>query len=138
MTNADCIVDSFDPEVSPKNKRQLTVSYVRRLPDRRLVPALIMKGEWLAAAGFSTGTRVEVRVMDGCIVLTAVEPEPELEAAMRRVEELSARKQKQVREFIGVTGLRDQDCGDRQDFNVMLYIATPDLYSSIKSVQRSF
>ena len=69
MTNADCIVDSFDPEVSPKNKRQLTVSYVRRLPDRRLVPALIMKGEWLAAAGFSTGTRVEVRVMDGCIVL---------------------------------------------------------------------
>ena len=24
MTNADCIVDSFDPEVSPKNKRQLT------------------------------------------------------------------------------------------------------------------
>lgn len=52
MTNADCIVDSFDPEVSPKNKRQLTVSYVRRLPDRRLVPALIMKGEWLAAAGF--------------------------------------------------------------------------------------
>ena len=47
MTSADCIVDSFDPEVSPKNKRQLTVSYVRRLPDRRLVPALIMKGEWL-------------------------------------------------------------------------------------------
>ncbi len=90
MTNADCIVDSFDPEVSPKNKRQLTVSYVRRLPDRRLVPAMIMKGQWLAAAGFSTGTRVEVRVMDGCIVLTAVEPEPELEAAMRRVEKLSA------------------------------------------------
>ena len=106
MTNADCIVDSFDPEVSPKNKRQLTVSYVRRLPDRRLVPALIMKGEWLAAAGFSTGTRVEVRVMEGCIVLTAVEPEPELEAAMRRVEKLSARKQKQVREFIGVIGGR--------------------------------
>ena len=106
MTNADCIVDSFDPEVSPKNKRQLTVSYVRRLPDRRLVPALIMKGDWLAAAGFSTGTRVEVRVMDGCIVLTAVEPEPELEAVMRRVEKLSARKQKQVREFIGVIGGR--------------------------------
>jgi toxic protein SymE len=106
MTNADCIVDSFDPEVSPKNKRQLTVSYVRRLPDRRLVPALIMKGQWLAAAGFSTGTRVEVRVMEGCIVLTAVEPEPELEAVMRRVEKLSARKQKQVREFIGVIGGR--------------------------------
>ncbi|EPY1491749.1 SymE family type I addiction module toxin [Klebsiella michiganensis] len=63
---------------------------MRRLPDRRLVPALIMKGQWLAAAGFSTGTRVEVRAMEGCIVLTAVEPEPELEAVMRRVEKLSA------------------------------------------------
>ena len=61
-----------------------------------------MKGQWLDAAGFATGTKVEVRVMAGCIVLTAVEPEPELEAAMRRVEKLSARKQKQVREFIGV------------------------------------
>ena len=61
-----------------------------------------MKGQWLEAAGFATGTKVEVRVMAGCIVLTAVEPEPELEAAMRRVEKLSARKQKQVREFIGV------------------------------------
>ena len=75
--------------------------------DTRVQPlTLIMKGEWLAAAGFSTGTRVEVRVMEGCIVLTAVEPEPELEAAMRRVEKLSARKQKQVREFIGVIGGR--------------------------------
>lgn len=101
MTNADCIVDSFDPEVSPKNKRQLTVSYVRRLPDRRLVPAMIMKGQWLAAAGFSTGTRVEVRVMDGCIVLTAVEPEPELEAAMRRVEKLSARSRSRSESLSG-------------------------------------
>lgn len=79
--------------------------------------------------------------MDGCIVLTAVEPEPELEAAMRRVEKLSAGEaeagQRVYRGDWG-TGLRGQDCGDKQDFNVMLYIATPDLYSSIKSVQRSF
>ena len=113
MTNADCIVDSFDPEVSPKNKRQLTVSYVRRLPDRRLVPALIMKGEWLAAAGFSTGTRVEVRVMDGCIVLTAVSRNRSWKPRCR-VEKLSARKQKQVREFIGVIG----DGVEGQDWNV--------------------
>lgn len=106
MTDIDCIVDSFDPEVSPKNKRQLTVSYVRRLPDRSRIPAVIMKGEWLAAAGFTTVTKVAVRVMNGCIVLTTIEPEPELEAAMRRVEKLSARKQKQVREFIGVIGGR--------------------------------
>ena len=59
-----------------------------------------MKGQWLEAAGFATGTKVEVRVMAGCIVLTAVEPVTELEEAMRRFEKLSARKQ--VREFIGV------------------------------------
>lgn len=84
------------------NKRQLTVSYVSRFPDYSRIPALTMKGQWLEAAGFATGTKVEVRVMAGCIVLTAAEPVPELEEAMRRVEKLSARKQKQVREFIGV------------------------------------
>jgi toxic protein SymE len=41
--------------------------------------------------------------MNGCIVLTAKEPEPELLASLRVVK-LSARKQKQVREFIGVSG----------------------------------
>ena len=102
MTEVDCIADSFDAEAPVKNKRQLTVSYASRFPDYRSIPALTMKGQWLEAAGFATGTKVEVRVMAGCIVLTAVEPEPELEAAMRRVEKLSARKQKQVREFIGV------------------------------------
>lgn len=102
MTETDCIADSCDPEVSPKNKRQLTVSYVSRFPDYSPIPALTMKGQWLEAAGFATGTKVEARVMAGCIVLTAVEPEPELEEAMRRVEKLSARKQKQIQEFIGV------------------------------------
>ncbi|EPA1382426.1 endoribonuclease SymE [Raoultella ornithinolytica] len=102
MTEVDCIADSFDAEAPVKNKRHLTVSYVSRVPDYRPIPALTMKGQWLETAGFATGTKVEVRVMAGCIVLTAVEPEPELEAAMRRVEKLSARKQKQVREFIGV------------------------------------
>ncbi|PJR62153.1 endoribonuclease SymE [Raoultella sp. T31] len=102
MTEVDCIADLCVAEVSPKNKRQLTVSYVSRFPDYSRIPALTMKGQWLEAAGFATGTKVEVRVMAGCIVLTAVEPVPELEEAMRRVEKLSARKQKQVREFIGV------------------------------------
>ena len=106
MTTPHSIAEFTDPEVSPENNRKGTVSYASRFEDHQRIPAIIMKGQWLAAAGFSTGTRVEVRVMDGCIVLTAVEPEPELEAAMRRVEKLSARKQKQVREFIGVIGGR--------------------------------
>ncbi len=75
MTEVDCIADSFDAEAPVKNKRQLTVSYASRFPDYRPIPALTMKGQWLEAAGFATGTKVEVRAMAGCIVLTAVEPE---------------------------------------------------------------
>ena len=60
MTEVDCIADSCVAEVSPKNKRQLTVSYVSRFPDYSRIPALTMKGQWLEAAGFATGTKVEV------------------------------------------------------------------------------
>lgn len=102
MTDANCIADFQDPEVSPANNRKLTVSYASRHPDYARIPALTMKGQWLEAAGFTTGTEVEVRVMNGCIVLTAKEPEPELVASLRVVGKLSARKQKQVREFIGM------------------------------------
>lgn len=102
MTNADCIADIEQPEVFPANKRKLTVSYASRHPDYARIPALTLKGQWLEAAGFATGTEVEARIMNGCIVLTAKEPEPELLASLRVVGKLSARKQKQVREFIGV------------------------------------
>ena len=55
-----------------------------------------MKGQWLEAAGFATGTEVDVKVMNGCIVLTAKQPEPELMQSLHRVCKLSARKQRQV------------------------------------------
>lgn len=88
MTNVDCIADSFDPEVSPENKRHLTVSYASRHPDYQRIPAVMMKGAWLEAAGFSTGTKVEVRVMKGCMVLTAIEPESdEVQGMMQAVGE---------------------------------------------------
>ena len=102
MTNADCIADIEQSEVVPANKRRLTVSYASCHPGYTRIPALTLKGQWLEAAGFATGTEVEARVMNGCIVLTAKEPEPELLASLRGVEKLSARKQKQVKEFIGV------------------------------------
>jgi toxic protein SymE len=38
--------------------------------------------------------------MNGCIVITARQPEPELTASLRRVGKLSARKQKQVQVLI--------------------------------------
>jgi toxic protein SymE len=39
----------------------------------RAVPWIQMKGHWLDQAGFSIDTPVTVRVMDGCLVLTADE-----------------------------------------------------------------
>lgn len=102
MTTVHSISDPLDPEVSPSNNRHLTVSYASRYPDYTRIPALTMKGQWLEAAGFATGTAVEVKVMNGCIVLTAKQPEPELVQSLRQVSKLSARKQKQVQEFIGV------------------------------------
>ncbi|MFH0476254.1 endoribonuclease SymE [Kluyvera ascorbata] len=102
MTIVHSISDPCDPEVSPTNNRHLTVSYASRYPDYTRIPALTMKGQWLEAAGFATGTQVDVKVMNGCIVLTAKQPEPELMQSLQQVRKLSARKQRQVHEFIGV------------------------------------
>ncbi|WIL41591.1 endoribonuclease SymE [Pantoea agglomerans] len=101
MTDAHSIAQPSEPEVSPSNNRKLTVSYASRYPDYSRVPAITMKGQWLEAAGFATGTAVEVKVMEGCIVLTALQ-ENELMQSLRQVCKLSARKQKQVQEFIQV------------------------------------
>lgn len=105
MTDTHSIADPFDPEVSPTNNRHLTVSYASRYPDYTRIPALTMKGQWLEAAGFATGTEVDVKVMNGCIVLTAKPPQPEdstLLQSFHRVGKLSARKQRQVQDFIDV------------------------------------
>lgn len=102
MTTPHSIAEFTAPEVSPENNRHLTVSYATRHPDYTRIPAITLKGQWLEAAGFTTGTDVDVKVMNGCIVLSAKNPEPELMLALRQVNKLSARKQKQVQEFIGV------------------------------------
>ena len=102
MTIAHCSAEPFEPEVSPANNRRLTVSYASRYPDYTRIPALTLKGQWLEAASFATGTEVDVKVMDGCIVLTAKPQEPELVQSLRQVSKLSPRKQKQVQAFIGV------------------------------------
>lgn len=111
MTTAHCSAEQFEPEVSPANNRRLTVSYASRYPDYTRIPALTLKGQWLEAAGFTTGTEVDVKVMDGCIVLTALPAaaeESELMQSLRQVCKLSARKQKQVQEFIGVIAGKTQ------------------------------
>ena len=105
MTTPHSIAEFTDPEVSPENNRKGTVSYASRFENHQRIPAIIMKGQWLEAAGFATGTVVDVKVMEGCIVLTAQPPaaeESELMQSLRQVCKLSARKQKQVQDFIGV------------------------------------
>lgn len=102
MTDAHSIAQLPEPEVYAENNRQLTVGYASRHPDYSRVPAITMKGQWLQAAGFATGTAVDVKVMQGCIVLTARYNDSELMQSLRQVCRLSARKQKQVQEFIQV------------------------------------
>lgn len=109
MAEQDCNADTAVKEVTTPAFRRLKVSYAHTFPDYQRIPAITFKGKWLAAAGFDTGTIVDVRVMEGCLLLTArpLEPEePELMQALKRVAKFSARKQRQVQDFIGIVGAR--------------------------------
>lgn len=113
MAAQDCIANSG----GSKAQRRLKVGYIStRHEDRKTgltlhysqYPSLHLKGNWLKEAGFETGTPLKVRVMPGCLVLTAQElpppppPEPEIMRTLRKVCKLSARKQRQVTELIEV------------------------------------
>ena len=100
MTDFNSIAELIKPVVFPSTLRSYTVSYVTNYPEHDRIPALILKGQWLEKAGFAIGRKLEVRVMDECIVLTAKTLEPTLEETLRRVQRLSKRKQQQILDFI--------------------------------------
>ncbi|MNC19299.1 Toxic protein SymE [compost metagenome] len=102
MTDIDCIAESLQPEVFAADNRVFTVSYATRYEDHTRIPAFIMKGLWLNEAGFSTGTKIDVKVMKGCMILTSRQEEPEIEKLMREMSKLSAHEQNQVMDFVGV------------------------------------
>lgn len=102
MTTPHSIAEFTDPEVSPTNNRAATVSYASRDPDYTRIPAITLKGQWLETAGFITGSKMDIKVMEGCIVLTVKPPEPPLMQSLHEACKLSARKQRQVQDFIGV------------------------------------
>jgi len=54
-------------------ERTLIVGYRPQGLDRS-TPNLILSGKWLRSAGFDTGDKVTVKVMDGCIVVMAHNP----------------------------------------------------------------
>ncbi|ERM14115.1 SymE family type I addiction module toxin [Pantoea ananatis] len=70
--------------------------------------SLRLKGEWPEEAGFAIDMPVKVRVLQGCLILPPQEPqpemaEPEVVVALRKAcKKLSARKQRQIAEFIQV------------------------------------
>lgn len=91
---------------TPTTTRAYTVSYIRDSRTFERVPAITLKGGWLKEAGFDTGTQLNVRVLPGCLILTAQEPvsppEPEIMQTLRKVCKLSARKQRQITDLIEV------------------------------------
>ncbi|ELI7922620.1 SymE family type I addiction module toxin [Yersinia enterocolitica] len=77
-------------------------------------PAITLKGCWLEGAGFKTGTALKVRVMPGCLVITAQEPlppEPEIMQTLKKICKLSGRKQQQILEFIAVITTKRSSVG---------------------------
>ena len=103
MTDTHSIAQLFEAEVSPANNRQLTVSYASRYRITAVFPPSPLKGQWLEAAGLPPARgRCQ---SDGRLYCphrpTPVAEESELMQSLRRCK-LSARKQKQVQEFIGV------------------------------------
>lgn len=80
MAEYDCKSES----VISKIQRELKVGYVsiRHATDKMGLthhysrsPSLNLKGRWLEECGFATDTPVRVRVMPGCLVITA-QPAP--------------------------------------------------------------
>ncbi|WP_313124370.1 endoribonuclease SymE [Pseudescherichia sp.] len=99
MADENCLVESV-------TQRRLTVSYATRFHDRAHVPAITIKGQWLAEAGFPTGTEMDVRILNGCIVLIAKPVEEELIQTVRKISTLSARKQRQVQDYIDLVAAK--------------------------------
>lgn len=44
------------------------------MPERTAIGQILLKGQWLVKAGFPVDNPVKVRVMEGCLVLTAEPP----------------------------------------------------------------
>jgi hypothetical protein len=68
MTKRNDTPNAAKPTGAGKQERFLTVQL---LPEPRpRIPWLRLRGLWLAQAGFAPDTRIRVRVMKGCLVIT--------------------------------------------------------------------
>ncbi|RWR02206.1 endoribonuclease, partial [[Pantoea] beijingensis] len=105
-------VAAVTTEAPELKTRRYTVGYIRDWKTHNKATSITLKGGWLDEAGFETGTPLKVRVMPGCLVLTAQEPEPALMQALKKVSKLSARKQRQVTDLIEVISKPQRQSGN--------------------------
>lgn len=105
MAEHDTKPEVVTTEAPELKTRRYTVGYIRDWKTHKKATSITLKGGWLNDAGFETGTPVNVRVMDGCLVLTAEVPPPEPEVIQtlhQLCPKLSARKQRELMEMIQV------------------------------------
>ncbi|WP_437614119.1 SymE family type I addiction module toxin [Erwinia sp. V71] len=100
MADQDSNSVTTEEKVTPSIIRRYKVSYARQYPDYKLIPSIILKGQWLSAAGFTPGTAIDVRVMNRCLVLSVREAEQEEAEVIQLLRKLPVRKQKQAADFI--------------------------------------
>ncbi len=99
-----------DSKSSCRSHQVLRSGRVGYIPDPKRFhhPQIRIKGKWLAEAGFTIETLIDIRVMEGCLVITKQEPVPELNTMLKPVEKLSERSQKELEELIHGLLLRDK------------------------------
>ncbi|WP_312626790.1 SymE family type I addiction module toxin [Scandinavium sp.] len=96
-------------KAEPKVLRNMTVSYVSiRHYDRKTnrtkrytrSASLRLNGTWMEEAGFTTGTKLDVRVMPGCLVITARPTETPLMKEVNNISRLSEEEQQKAILFL--------------------------------------
>ena len=104
--NNDC---SLPRKNEPKELRHMTVSYVRT---RHIDPATLrtthytcraslrLNGRWIEEAGFTTGTKIDVRVMPGCLVITTRPVETPLMKEFNDISQLPEEERQQAIIFL--------------------------------------
>lgn len=100
---------SLPKKAEPKVLRDMTVSYVRT---RHIDPATLrtthytcraslrLNGRWMEEAGFTTGTKLDVRVMLGCLVITARPTITHLMKVLNKTKELPESEQQKVMAYL--------------------------------------
>ena len=100
---------SLPKKAEPKVLRDMTVSYVSiRHYDRKTnrtkrytrSASLRLNGTWMEEAGFTTGTKIDVRVMPGCLVITIRPVETPLMKELNNISQLPEGEQQQAIAFL--------------------------------------